>query len=239
MSEMNGIFPKNVLASGGFLRTFCREAGLIATGCLIYVIAMNAIMVPSRIFSGGLGGIALILTYRIPSLDLGLTYLLLNLPLLVVGGLVFKRSFLIYTVFGIFFFSWAASYLKFPPVGIHHPFWAATATAVICGIGNGLILRSAGSAGGLDVIAIYFNRRLGLRTGTCASFMNAAVVIFGGFLFDPKIVCYSIYFLLSSGIVTNIVVGMHPQKVPQVHPQFVRSGLPSPLNPKLCVGRHI
>ncbi len=236
MLEMKGIRLNKASGCRDALRTFCHEAGLIAIGCLLYVIAMNAIMVPNRILSGGLGGIALILTYRMPCLDLGLTYLLLNLPLLVVGGLAFKRSFLIYTVFGICFFSWAASFVTLPPLGIHHPFWAATMTAVICGIGNGFVLRSAGSAGGLDVIAIYFNRRLGVRTGTCASFMNAAVIVLGAFLFDPKIVCYSIYFLLSSGIVTNVVVGMRPKRVLQAHPQIVTSDLQPPLAPELCAG---
>lgn len=233
MLELNGIMPNKDLHSGVVLRTFCHEAGLIATGCLLYVIAMNTLMVPNQILAGGLGGIALILKYRIPSLDLGLAYLLLNLPLLVVGGLVFKRSFLIYTVFGICFFSWTASFVTPPPIGIHNLFWAATMTAVICGIGNGFILRSVGSAGGMDIIAIYFNRRLGLSTGTCASFMNTAVILVGGFLFDPEIVCYSIYFLLSSGIITNIVVGMHPKRAPQAHPRLNGSGLQPPLDPQV------
>jgi uncharacterized membrane-anchored protein YitT (DUF2179 family) len=188
------------------LKKIAGECLLISSGCIIFAYGMNAVMVPAKLFSGGLAGIAMIIGYRVPSIDLGLVYLLLNVPLIVLGWVTISRRFITYTGFGIVFFSAVASILKPAPVILADPLLAALLGGVICGFGCGLILKSIGSAGGLDILAIYLNRRFGLRVGTLAFAANAAVIIAGGWILDLNLALYSIILLFTCGWVTNTVV---------------------------------
>jgi uncharacterized membrane-anchored protein YitT (DUF2179 family) len=188
------------------LKKIAGECLLISSGCIIFAYGMNAVMVPAKLFSGGLAGIAMIIGYRVPSIDLGLVYLLLNVPLIVLGWVTISRRFITYTGFGIVFFSAVASILKPAPVVLTDPLLAALLGGVICGFGCGLILKSIGSAGGLDILAIYLNRRFGLRVGTLAFAANAAVIIAGGWILDLNLALYSIILLFTCGWVTNTVV---------------------------------
>jgi uncharacterized membrane-anchored protein YitT (DUF2179 family) len=167
---------------------------------------MNAVMIPARLFSGGLAGIAIIIGYQVPSIDLGMLYLLLNVPLIVLGWVFISRRFIAYTILGTAFFSLAASLLRPKVVILADPLLAALLGGVICGFGCGLILKSIGSAGGLDILAIYLNRRFGIRVGTVAFAANASVIIAGGWMLDLNLALYSIILLFTCGWVTNAVV---------------------------------
>ena len=188
------------------LKKIAGECLLISSGCIIFVYGMNAVMVPAKLFSGGLAGIAMIIGYRVPSIDLGQVYLLLNVPLIVLGWVTISRRFIAYTIFGIVFFSAVASILKPAPVILADPLLAALLGGVICGFGCGLILKSIGSAGGLDILAIYLNRRFGIRVGTLAFAANATVIVAGGWMLDLNLALYSIILLFTCGWVTNAVV---------------------------------
>lgn len=188
------------------LKPAAREIALIAVGCVIFVYGMNAVMIPAKLFSGGLMGIALIIGYRFPSIDLGLVYLLLNVPLIVLGWVTISRRFIAYTLFGTAFFSLVTSSLRPEPVILADPLLAALLGGVICGFGCGLILKSIGSAGGMDILAIYLNRRFGLRVGTIAFSVNALVIMSGGWMLDLNLALYSIILLFMCGWVTNAVV---------------------------------
>jgi uncharacterized membrane-anchored protein YitT (DUF2179 family) len=188
------------------LKKIAGECLLISSGCIIFVYGMNAVMIPARLFSGGLAGIAMLIGYRLPFIDLGLIYLLLNVPLIVLGWVTISRRFIAYTIFGIVFFSAVASILKPAPVILADPLLAALLGGVICGFGCGLILKSIGSAGGLDILAIYLNRRFGIRVGTLAFAANATVIVAGGWMLDLNLALYSIILLFTCGWVTNAVV---------------------------------
>jgi uncharacterized membrane-anchored protein YitT (DUF2179 family) len=188
------------------IQSVVRETGLIVAGCIIFTYGMNAVMIPARLFSGGLAGIAMIIGYQMPTVDLGLVYLLLNVPLIVLGWMTISRRFFAYTIFGTTIFSLVASILKPEPVILADPLLAALLGGVICGFGCGLILKSIGSAGGLDVLAIYLNRRFGLRVGTIAFAANAIVIVAGAWMLDLNLALYSIILLFTCGWVTNAVV---------------------------------
>jgi uncharacterized membrane-anchored protein YitT (DUF2179 family) len=188
------------------LKPAVREITMIVVGCIVFTYGMNAVMIPARLFSGGLAGIAMIIGYQVPSIDLGMVYLLLNVPLIVLGWVFISRRFIAYTIFGTAFFSLAASMLRPKAVILSDPLLAALLGGVICGFGCGLILKSIGSAGGLDILAIYLNRRFGIRVGTVAFAANASVIVAGGWMLDLNLALYSIILLFTCGWVTNTVV---------------------------------
>jgi uncharacterized membrane-anchored protein YitT (DUF2179 family) len=119
----------------------------IVSGCLVFVWGLNAIMIPEGLFSGGLAGIAILLTRFMVDADVGVVFFLLNLPLMLLGVKTISRRFILLTGFGMVLFSAAAAFWKPPSIELGDPFLAAVSSGVICGLCGGLILRSRGSAG--------------------------------------------------------------------------------------------
>lgn len=179
---------------------------LIVSGSVIFVYAMNAIMIPAGLFSGGLTGLAILINYLWPWLNLGIIYVLLNIPLLLLGWLTISKRFVIYSLFGILSFSLSANMIHPKAVELSDPFLAALLGGVICGVGSGLILRSLGSAGGIDIFAIFLNKRFGIRMGTVYFVSNALIITAIGYASDLNTALYSTLLLFVSGQVIDMVV---------------------------------
>jgi len=195
-------------------RSILYNCGLIVAGSLIYVTGMNAVLIPQELLSGGVVGIAIIIHYLAPAVSVGLVYFLLNLPLMLVGWFQISRRFMYYTILGMVTFSLAASWVRVPAVHIEDPILGALLAGIICGVGGGIILRSLGSAGGLDILAIYFNKRFGLRVGMIITAANVAVLLAGAYFFNLEKVLYSIIYVYSSSrIIDNVLSGFNRRKV--------------------------
>jgi uncharacterized membrane-anchored protein YitT (DUF2179 family) len=204
--------PESVVPRNDWRRVIVNLA-LICGGSLIYVIGMNSVMVPARLFTGGVTGVAILINYHLPMANIGLNYFLLNIPLVLLGWTTISRRFILYTLFGMAFFSLAAGLLKPPPLTLEDSLLSALLAAVICGVGSGLVLRSIGSAGGLDIMAIYLNKKIGLRVGTVIFTANTMVILAGAFLHDVALSLYSLIFLFaSSQVIDKVVAGFNTRK---------------------------
>lgn len=183
-----------------------KNLALIAAGCTIFVYGMNAVMIPAKMFSGGLTGLAILIKYKYAWASVGGTYLLLNLPLLLLGWYQVGKRFIAYSLFGIVYFSLVTMLFRPPVVQLSDPLLSALLAGVICGVGNGLVLRSLGSAGGMDILAVYLNKRWGLRVGTIYFGSNAAVILVGIYFHEINAALYSTILLFVSGSVIDAVI---------------------------------
>ena len=196
------------------LRTLPCDLTLIAAGSIIFVWGLNSILVQHQLIAGGLTGAAMLLNHLQPQIDIGWWYLLLNLPLVWLGWRRIGRRFMLLTVLGMVFFSLAAVWIKPPAVAIQDPLLASLAAGVLCGLGAGLILRSDGSAGGLDILSVYLKNRLGLSVGTIGFALNALLLTAAGWLYSLEAALYSALFLfVCSRVVDAVVAGINPPKV--------------------------
>ena len=101
---------------GSDWRRVVANLALICGGSLLYVIGMNAVLVPARLFTGGVTGVAILINYHLPAANIGLSYFLLNIPLAILGWKTISRRFILYTLFGMAFFSLAAGLIQPPPL---------------------------------------------------------------------------------------------------------------------------
>lgn len=148
---------------------------LMTLGSFIFALGFNGVVVPRGYFSGGLSGLGLLLYYFLGGLSPGLWYLALNAPIFVLGWLLVSRRFLLYSVFGTAALTLMIELLPWR-FAIQEPILAAIAGGALMGAGNGIILRSLGSAGGMDIVAIILNQRYNLRVGQV--FFASNVIIF-------------------------------------------------------------
>ena len=209
MSHLSSLALKRNMDFKNILATYLPSLislSLITLGSIIWVYGMNSVLIPNQFLSGGLVGIALLVHYLIPSADFILIFLALNIPLLVLGWRRISRSFMLYSIFGIGVFAWVAHIIKPPPMDIKDPILAALTAGLICGVGAGLILRSKGSGGGLDILSIYFKKKFGFQIGTTVTVFNALILMAGVYFYSLQVALYSLIFLFTTGKVINAVI---------------------------------
>ena len=186
---------------------------LISAGSLIFVLGMNSVLIPSKLLSAGVTGIALIFHYLFPKLNVGLAYFLLNIPLMLLGFFSISRRFLLYTLYGMGFFSLAAAFIKPSPASIDDPILAALFAGIICGAGVGVILRSIGSTGGVDILAVYANQKFGFRPGSVSIVFNSLVLVVGAYLFGLQVALYTLIYVFTSSRVLDAVLSGFNQRM--------------------------
>jgi uncharacterized membrane-anchored protein YitT (DUF2179 family) len=195
------------------IQSLVSNCGLILIGSLIFVLGMKSILIPAQLLSGGVTGIAVLLYYLYPKVNFGLLYFLLNIPLIIIGWIHISRRFMIYSIFGIVSFSSMASMIQLPPPDITDPILSALYSGVICGAGAGIVLRSLGSAGGLDILAVVLNKKYGVRPGTVLSLTNILIISSGAFFHDFEMSLYSIIFVYtSSKVIDAVLTGFNRRK---------------------------
>lgn len=196
------------------MQAWMKDAAFIMAGCIVFVIGMNGLLVPQHLIAGGLTGVALLLHYAVPFCDVGVWYLLLNIPLLWLGWRHIGRRFMILTSFGMVFFSLAASVVHLAPFAVHDSITAAIGAGVLCGLGAGLILRSRGSAGGLDILSIFLREKFGFSLGSLGFAMNGAILLAGAWFHNLQTALYSgIFIYVCARVVDAVLVGVNPQKI--------------------------
>ena len=189
------------------------NVGLIAIGCTIYAIGINGVIIPHGFLTGGVLGISLLAHYFTPAMGIGLIYFCLNIPLMLLGWFTISHRFMFYSLFGMIFLSWAATFVHPHIPAIQDPMLAALLAGCICGTGGGLILRSYGSVGGLDILAVFMNKKFGYQIGGILFATNAIILASGAYLHDIETALYSIVYMFTSGKIINaILTGFNRKK---------------------------
>ena len=84
---------------------------------------------------------------------------------------------------------------------------------IISGAGSGVILKSAGSAGGTDILSVILRNRFSIRIGTTVLAFNTSVLIAASIFSSLESVLYTlIYLYVSSHILNLVVTGLSQRK---------------------------
>jgi uncharacterized membrane-anchored protein YitT (DUF2179 family) len=185
---------------------------LITAGSLLCAVAINGILVPTQFLAGGVSGLSLFIYYLFPFVPIGVTNFLLNIPLFVVGWLFVGRRFFFYSLAGMTIFS-LALLMPVPAIPIHAPLLQALTAGIISGIGSGVIFKSLGSGGGLDILSVILFKRFSIRIGTTVMVFNFALMLACLFRFNLEVVLYTlIYLFVTSQLVNLVVTGLNQRK---------------------------
>jgi uncharacterized membrane-anchored protein YitT (DUF2179 family) len=169
---------------------------LLTVGAIIFVAGINGIVVHQSFIPGGLYGLCLFIFYKTEILSPGILYLLFNIPFFILGWFLVSKRFVLYTIYCSTIVTIAAE-LIVVDFGIHNQLYAAIAAGCVCGTGSGIILRTLGAGGGLDIVAIIFFRYFNVGVGK-------TFLVFNLFLFTMVGTNYSADILIASGILTYV-----------------------------------
>jgi uncharacterized membrane-anchored protein YitT (DUF2179 family) len=212
---------KNIIApfcfTAGAVEPWKRIAAnifLLTVGNLIYAAGINSIIIPQHFLSGGVIGIALIVHYFFPILNTGVVYFILNIPLFILGWFSISRKFILYSAYGTVSLSAITAFCHFGVLSIANPILAAILGGIVCGAGCGIILRSQGSAGGLDILAIYLNKRFSLRIGNTNMLVSGMILAAGAIFLNFEAALYSLIFVFTSGkVLDSVLTGFNQRKI--------------------------
>lgn len=191
-----------------------RQHLLMTIGTLIYACGQLIFIKPMHIPMGGIAGISLVLNYLF-ALPIGVTGLVLNLPLLALGYRFMGREFFVKTVYVVVVSSlFLDAMAPFIPTYGGNMLLAALYGGIVMGGGFGLIFRGGGTSGGTDIIAKYLNKKRDTPIGTFNFCINAVIILLSAVIYkNLDSALYAIITSYLAGTMTDkLVYGLDIQR---------------------------
>lgn len=183
---------------------------LLLIGVAIAAFAYTVFQVPYNIAAGGVTGIGIIIN-RYTGWPIGITYLVLNVPLMAIGFVYLgrwaflRRTIIAVSTFGVMtdiMLKWLPTYLGEFPV-TDDVFLSAVYAGIIGGIGGGIVYRAGATMGGTGVLG----RIIQIKTGTPLSqiylYTDGVIVLAAGIIFGWETALYAMLTLLLSGMASD------------------------------------
>lgn len=175
------------------------QYSMIGLGILMYTFAWSAFLIPQKIIGGGVAGVASII-FLGTGIPVGISNLIINIILLLIGIKTLGGKFGINTVVGIVTAS--LCFILWQQV-IHieqiikpenfEPFMCAIIGAGISGVGIGTTFNYGGNSGGTDIIALIITKYRNISAGTVILYIDIFIILSA--------------FILPGMTITNIVYG--------------------------------
>jgi uncharacterized membrane-anchored protein YitT (DUF2179 family) len=205
-----------------------RDYLLIISGALLQALALRLFLVPARLASGGVSGLAQIINFY-THFPIGVMVLIGNLPIFALGwrylgGLRFAlRTALAVIAFALF----TDLLVPFLPAGgltndlVLNSLYGALAS----GIGYGLVYRGQGTSGGTDILARILNHWKAIPIAQSYLMTDALIILLAGLSFSWTNALYALVALYVSGLAaesttsgsnvvrTALIVTSQPQAV--------------------------
>lgn len=173
----------------------CKSNLLFLLGIVIYVISYVCFLLPYQLISGGMNGISTIIYYTL-GFHPSITYLVMNVLLILLGLKVMGWRYSLKTVVAIFIISFLINIFQqaittVDAQGHEHllhivgnqKFMACVIGALMEGLGLALVFLSGGSTGGIDIIASSINKYWNISLGRLMLCIDLAIIGSSYFVF--------------------------------------------------------
>ena len=184
-----------------------RDLTLIALAAGIYLGGISLFLDPNNLAPGGVTGIAVILN-RLCGIETGTLYLLLNIPIVLLGVWKFGWRFIVKTAYAIVLTSLFTNLLSGRAPLTDDPLLAALAGGVLIASGIGMVFKTGATTGGMDIIIKIIRQKYRhLKTGFLFQCVDITIVAISGFLFrNLNIAMYALIAVLISGRALDYVL---------------------------------
>lgn len=201
----------------------------ICFGAIIMAMSFSWFLVPYKITPGGIGGLAQIF-FHLLGLPIGISMLILNIPLFIFNFIFMGKQFGIRTLIGMLLVSIFTDLISIQNLhnmniiadiaqytfeykgrdiiamlGPNDIYLSAIAGSVLLGGGLGIIFRFRGSTGGTDIPVAYLKEKLGVSIGTGYWIVETVIILTVGIVFsDLKIIIWGYINLFIAAKLTDI-----------------------------------
>lgn len=162
----------------------------MALGVCFAAVAFKGFMIPNRFLDGGVTGLSILL-HEWFHLDISIFLIVLNIPFIYIGYKKIGKTFAIQTSMAILLMVFCINYIEIQPI-THDKVLIALFGGFFIGLGIGFVIKAGGVIDGMEIIADYTNKKLGLSTSEIVMFINSAIILAAAFTFGIEVGMYSI-----------------------------------------------
>lgn len=186
----------------------------VICSAILYMIAINAFIHGSKLLTGGIAGVALIFARLFfpesQNIAFGVFYVLINIPLFILAYKKLGKIFAISSMLNVIIASVLISIIPPSFFDFIHLGGDLLTTCLFAGIFTGLstavALKFNSSCGGVDIIGAYISEKKDVKIGNYIFFMNALILIAGGFLFKEWVpMLYTAVYIYVTSVVVDMI----------------------------------
>lgn len=191
--------------------------GITVLGSILYAIGISVFIIPAGLYTGGFTGIAQLLSdlsaYLFNRrLSVSLVWVLLNIPIFVIGFKYVGKRFTTLSVVSVIVGSIVLEF--FPHVQLSSgtevdKLLYAIMGGVITGIGVGITLKVGSSTGGMDIVSQFLSQKNDRPIGQYSFILNGVIVLIAGATNVWDIAFYTIINLFISSLVIDKIHTRH------------------------------
>jgi uncharacterized membrane-anchored protein YitT (DUF2179 family) len=176
----------------------------IIIGSLAAVIAIKGFMIPNHFIDGGIIGISIML-HEIFHIDISIQLLIYNIPFLYLGYKKMGEQFAVMSFIAIIIFSVLLFFINIEPIS-NDKIIIAVFGGILLGIAFGMVIKAGAVIDGLEIVAEYTNKYIGLTSGEWVLFVNSIIILCVAILFGFEVGMYSLITYYTAMRVSNYVV---------------------------------
>lgn len=189
-----------------------KDVFFITVGAFIYAFGINYFFVGNGFSDGGVTGISIIFHYLF-NYNIGLTYAVINIPLILVGYKMINGKFILKTLYGTVITSLAFRLVHSYLGPMEDKILAAIFGGILSGIGLGIVFLRGGSSGGTDIIVKILNKFWDIPIGKGFLIIDLIILSALGLLFGKETFMYTfIGIFTSTKIIDKIQDGFSKAK---------------------------
>ncbi|MDP0488078.1 MAG: YitT family protein [Fusobacterium sp. JB021] len=189
-----------------------KDVLLMTIGAFVYAFGINYFFVGNNFADGGVTGVSIILHYLF-NFDIGLTYGIINIPLIIIGYKLIGGEFILKTLYGTIVTSVAFKVLSSYLGPMDDKFMAAVFGGILAGVGLGIMFASGGSSGGTDIIVKILNKFWDISVGKGFLAIDLIILSALGLLFGKEIFMYTLVgMFISTKVIDKIQDGFSKSK---------------------------
>ncbi len=175
------------------IKDIIRKLAFIVLGNFLCSIAFNVFFIPSKLLSGGVGGLGILIQY-LTDIPAGIWVFIINIPIFIIGSKMVDREFAIYGFISMLIFSSLLTitsgigrYLVVDDILLTSVFGG-----IFNGVGMGLMFRNRVSQGGFDIVATILRKKYNVNIGTALMGVNTIIISLSSLLFGYKSAMYTL-----------------------------------------------
>lgn len=176
---------------------------IITLAAILFGMGISLFVDPNNLAPGGVSGLSIILSRLIP-VQPGTLFLVLNLPIMVVGTWKFGVKFIVSTLYATIMVSVFTNLFEQMEPVTKDPLLGAVVGGGLIAVGIGWVLRAGATTGGTDIIVKCMKlRKPHIKTGTIFLTVDAVIIGIGGVVFgNMETVLYS---AISAAVTSRVI----------------------------------
>ncbi|MDD9147299.1 MULTISPECIES: YitT family protein [unclassified Sporolactobacillus] len=186
---------------------------IVTIGAFLNAASLNLFLIPAKVLSGGVTGIAQLISALLQPtavhISTGLLLLLLNIPVAWVGWIKVGHRFTLYSIVSVALTTFFMALIPLYPL-TGDILLNAVFGGVVQATGVGLTLKFGASTGGMDIIAMILSRAKDRPIGVYMFALNALIILSAGFFFGWR---RALYTLLQLYVSSRVVDAIHTRYV--------------------------